>query len=54
MVLLGVVSLSGMPYAVLMPVFADRILHGGPKALGLLMGASGVGALAAAGLLATR
>ena len=44
----------GMPYAVLMPVFADRILHGGPKALGLLMGASGLGALAAAGLLATR
>ena len=43
-----------MPYAVLMPVFADRILHGGPRALGLLMGASGVGALAAAGLLATR
>jgi MFS family permease len=54
MLLLGVVSLSGMPYAVLMPIFADRILRGGPKALGLLMGASGVGALAAAGLLATR
>jgi MFS family permease len=54
MLLLGLVSLSGMPYAVLMPIFADRILRGGPKALGLLMGASGVGALAAAGLLATR
>jgi MFS family permease len=54
LVLLGLVSLAGMPYAVLMPVFADRILHGGPKALGMLMGASGVGALAAAGLLATR
>ena len=52
--MLGLVSLAGMPYAVLMPVFADRILHGGPKALGLLMGASGLGALAAAGVLATR
>jgi MFS family permease len=54
MLLLGLVSLAGMPYAVLMPIFADRILHGGPRALGLLMGSSGVGALAAAGLLATR
>jgi MFS family permease len=54
LLLLGLVSLAGMPYAVLMPVFAERILHGGPRTLGLLMGASGVGALAAAGLLATR
>jgi len=54
LLMLGLVSLAGMPYAVLMPVFADKILHGGPRALGLLMGASGVGALAAAGLLATR
>jgi MFS family permease len=54
LLLLGLVSLTGMPYAVLMPVFADRVLHGGPRTLGLLMGASGAGALAAAGLLATR
>lgn len=54
MILLGVVSLTGMPYAVLMPIFADRILHGGPTALGSLMGASGVGALAGALLLASR
>ena len=54
LLMLGLASLAGMPYAVLMPVFADRILHGGPRALGLLMGASGIGALAAAGLLATR
>jgi MFS family permease len=52
--LLGVVSLTGMPYAVLMPIFADRILHGGAAALGWLMGASGVGALAGALLLASR
>jgi MFS family permease len=54
LLLLAVVSLVGMPYTVLMPIFADRILHGGPHTLGFLMGASGVGALVAALLLATR
>jgi MFS family permease len=54
LVLLGVVSFVGMPYAVLMPVFADRILAGGASGLGLLMGASGVGALAGALTLAAR
>jgi MFS family permease len=54
LVLLGAVSFAGMPYAVLMPVFADRILHGGARGLGLLMGASGLGALAGALSLATR
>jgi MFS family permease len=52
--LLGVVSLVAMPYAVLMPIFADRILHGGPEGLGMLMGATGVGALLAALSLAAR
>lgn len=52
--LLGVVSLTAMPYTVLMPIFADRILHGGATALGTLMGATGVGALAGALLLASR
>jgi MFS family permease len=54
LLLLGVVSLVGMPYAVLMPIFADQILHGGARGLGILMGATGVGALAGALLLATR
>jgi MFS family permease len=54
LMLLGIVSLTGMPYAVLMPIFADRILHGGAAGLGWLMGASGVGALAGALLLASR
>lgn len=54
LVLLGLVSLLGMPYAVLMPIFAGQILHGGPNALGFLMGASGVGALVAAIGLAAR
>jgi MFS family permease len=54
MLLLGLVSLTGMPYAVLMPVFADRILHTGASGLGLLMGASGFGAFLGAFSLAVR
>jgi MFS family permease len=54
LLLLGVVSLAGMPYTVLMPIFADRILHGGAKALGALMGATGIGALVGALILASR
>jgi MFS family permease len=54
MLLLGLVSLMGMPYAVLMPIFADQILHGGPRGLGILMGASGLGALLGAVTLAAR
>ena len=52
--LLGVMSFVGMPYAVLMPVFADQILHGGARGLGILMGATGVGALLGAMSLAAR
>jgi MFS family permease len=54
MLLLGLVSFTAMPYAVLMPLFADQILHGGAQALGLLMGCSGVGALSGALTLAMR
>ena len=54
LLLLGLVSLAGMPYSVLMPVFADRVLHVGARGLGLLMGASGIGALLGALVLATR
>jgi MFS family permease len=54
LLLLAIVSLVGMPYTVLMPVFANEILHGGPNTLGLLMAASGVGALAGALFLAAR
>lgn len=52
--LIAIVSFAGMPYLVLMPIFADRILHAGPQGLGLLMGATGVGALGGALLLASR
>jgi MFS family permease len=54
LLLLGLVSLVGMPYTVLMPVFADRILHGGARGLGILMGFTGIGALLGALTLALR
>src|SRR5262245_19842282 len=54
LLLVGTVSLFGMPYSVLMPVFADRILGGGARSLGLLMGATGIVALAGALTLAAK
>lgn len=54
LVLVGMASLFGMPFAVLMPIFADRILGGGAQGLGILMGASGIGALVGALSLAGR
>lgn len=68
MILLGLVSVTGMPYVVLMPIFADKILHQGGQELasligshdlgavrlGILMGAAGVGALLGALTLAVR
>jgi MFS family permease len=68
MILLGLVSVTGMPYVVLMPIFADKILHHGGQEfatmigshdlgavrLGILMGAAGVGALLGALTLAVR
>jgi MFS family permease len=54
LLLLGLVSLTGMPYAVLMPVIAEDVLHAGASGLGLLMGASGTGALIGALVLARR
>jgi len=52
--LLALVSLMGMPYTVLMPVYAKEILHGGSHTFGFLMGASGMGALTGALYLASR
>ncbi len=54
LLLLALVSLVGMPYTTLMPIFAGSILHGGPHTLGFLMAASGVGALIGAISLAAR
>jgi MFS family permease len=52
--MLALISVAGMPYSVLMPIFADQILHGGARGLGILMGATGLGALAGAMFLAAR
>jgi MFS family permease len=52
--LLALVSLMGMPYTVLMPVFAKNILHGGSHTFGFLMGATGIGALTGAIYMASR
>jgi len=52
--LLGVVSLMGMSYSVIMPIYAKDVLQGGPQTLGFLMGAGGFGALASAIYLASR
>lgn len=54
LIALGLVSLMGMSYQVLMPVFAGKVLRGGPSTLGFLMAAAGVGALVSAVNLASR
>ncbi|HEV8481952.1 MAG TPA: MFS transporter [Blastocatellia bacterium] len=54
LLLIALVSLCGLPYLVLMPIFADQVLGGGARVLGLLLGAAGVGALAGAVTLAAR
>jgi MFS family permease len=54
LLLLGLVSFVAMPYSVLMPVFAAQILHGNARTLGVLMGATGVGALSGALTMASR
>jgi MFS family permease len=52
--LLALVSLMGMPYTVLMPIFAKNILHGGSHTFGFLMGATGIGALIGAIYMASK
>jgi len=54
LLLLALVSTMGMPYTVLMPAVATKVLHGGSHTLGFLMTASGCGALAGAFYLASR
>jgi MFS family permease len=54
LLLMALMSLMGMPYAVLMPVFAKDVLHGGPHTYGFLMTAAGVGALIGTVYLASR
>jgi len=54
LLLIALVSVCGLPYTVLMPIFADQVLGGGPRVLGILLGAAGVGALGGALTLAAR
>jgi MFS family permease len=54
LLLFAIVSLMGWPFSVLMPIFAGKIMHGGPHTLGFLMGAVGVGAVISAVSLAVR
>jgi len=53
-VLVSVLGVASMPFSTLLPVFAGAVLHTGPNGLGLLMGATGIGALSAALRLARR
>ncbi len=50
----AVTSICVSPFMTFMPVYAKDIFRGGPDMLGVLMGASGAGALAAALFLANR
>ncbi len=55
LLILALVSLMGTPYTVLMPAFTDKtLLGGGPGTLGMLMAATGLGALLGAIVLAAR
>ena len=54
LLLVAVMSLTGMPYSVLVPVFAKEILHGGAHTYGFLMTAGGCGAFIGTVYLASR
>jgi MFS family permease len=54
LLMLSLVSLVGMPYTMLMPVFARDVLFVGPDGFGYLMGCAGMGALTGALYLASR
>jgi MFS family permease len=54
LVLVAMTGLVGMPYVVLLPIFAGDILHGDVRTFGFLAGASGVGALCGSLYLASR
>jgi hypothetical protein len=52
LLLVSLISLVGLPYAILLPIYARETLGGDPHAYGLLMTAPGVGALAASVMIA--
>jgi MFS family permease len=54
LLLLSVLSLFGLPYSVLLPVFARDILHSGARGFGFLLSTAGVGAVLGALQFASR
>jgi MFS family permease len=52
--LLALVSLTGVPYQILMPPLARDVLHGGASTLGFLVAAGGAGAIVGGMYLASR
>jgi MFS family permease len=54
LLLLALTALAGLPYGTLMPIFATAVFHSDARALGLLMGAAGLGALLGALILAAH
>lgn len=52
--MLAAISLVGMPYTILMPIFAGKILHGSSHTFGFLMASTGVGALVGSLYMASR
>lgn len=54
LIMIGLVSITAMPYTVLMPVFAEEVFNSGARGLGILLGAAGVGAFAGSVMLALR
>lgn len=54
LILIGLTSLFGSPYIVILPIFAKNILGGGPVTLGLLTSFASLGALFASFYIASR
>ncbi len=54
LLLLAISGVAGRPFAVLLPVIAREVMHGGAGTLGTLQATAGVGALAGAIYLASR
>ncbi|MCB1196148.1 MFS transporter [bacterium] len=54
LVVLSLISLFGMPYFTLAPVFARDVLQGGPETLGVLMTCAGIGAMFGGAYLLSR
>jgi len=54
LLMMSLLGFMGLPYVTLTPVFATKILHGGPQTLGFLMAAAALGALIASIYLSSR